>query len=157
MRTSDDGILRIKQREGVKYQMYYDSAGLPTIGVGHRLTVSELTSGKVRLAGVGVDWHEGITEEQATTLLRRDLDAAEVAVSMGVGVSLTQTQYDTLVSFTFNVGVEAFRDSTLLRLLNTGDYASVVAQLRRWIYAAKKPVLISRRESEVEQWRGVAA
>jgi lysozyme len=130
--------------------MYHDSAGLPTIGVGHLLTKEELATGKLRIE---VDWHQGITEAQAEDLLRQDLAAAEEAVSE-VTVPLTQQQYDTLVSFAFNVGGQAFRASTLLRLLNAGQYQAVPAQLRRWIHSAGRvdPVLVRRREDEVRQW-----
>jgi lysozyme len=152
VRITDDGLGAVKRREGVVLTMYHDSAGLPTIGVGHLLTHEELTTGKLRIE---VDWHQGITEAQAEDLLRQDLAAAEEAVSE-VTVPLTQQQYDTLVSFAFNVGGQAFRASTLLRLLNAGQYQAVPAQLRRWIHSAGRvdPVLVRRREDEVRQWMG---
>jgi lysozyme len=152
--TSDVGLEALKQREGVVLTMYRDSAGLPTIGVGHLLTKDELSSGKIRLAPEAVDWHMGLTEAQVDNLLRRDLDAAEIAVGTGVRVSLSQQQFDTLVSFAFNVGSQAFRNSTLLRLLNAGDYGAVPGQLRRWVHSAgrRDPILVKRREDEILQW-----
>ena len=154
MNTSIEGLEALKRREGVVYLMYRDSAGLPSIGVGHLLTKDELRSGKIELTPEAVDWHMGLTEAQVDALLRRDLDAAEIAVGTGVHVSLSQPQFDTLVSFAFNVGRNAFRNSTLLRLLNAGDYGAVPGQLRRWVHSAgqRDPILVKRREDEILQW-----
>jgi lysozyme len=151
MRTSDRGLGSIKAREGVRLVMYRDSAGLPTIGVGHLLTKDELRSGKIE--GLG-HWTEGITASEADRLLRRDLHIAETAVEQAVLVPLSPAQFDTLVSFTFNVGTTAFRNSTLLRLLNAEQYNQVPLQLRRWIYSAGRvdPILVKRREDEARQW-----
>lgn len=152
MITSSVGIEKLKQREGVRLSMYRDSAGLPTIGVGHLLTKDELSSGK--LTALGIDWHEGILDSQASDLLAADLATTEQAINAVVTVPLTQAEFDTLVSFVFNVGATAFTNSTLLKVLNQGDYASVPSQLRRWHYSGGQsdPILVKRRESEVEQW-----
>lgn len=152
MNTSPVGIEKIKQREGVRLSMYRDSAGLPTIGVGHLLTKDELSSGK--LTALGIDWHEGILDSQATDLLTADLASAEAAILTNVTVPLTQAQFDTLASFVFNIGVTAFAHSTLLKVLNNGEYDSVPSQLRRWVYAGgqRDPILVRRREDEVTQW-----
>jgi lysozyme len=152
MILSDDGLEAIKQREGVRLTMYRDSAGLPTIGTGHLLTKDELSSGKLSVSKT--DWHQGISQDVADQVLRYDVLSAEDAVARLVVVPLVQYQYDALVSFTFNVGNRAFGDSTLLRLLNAGDYLSVPGQLRRWTHSAGQvdPILATRRESEVRQW-----
>lgn len=156
MKVSDIGLRHLKKSEGVVLKMYKDSAGLPTIGVGHLLTKDELSSGKIQC--LSVDWTGGLTEDQVDELFRRDLQTAEDAVTAYVKVPLTENQFDTLVSFVFNVGFNAFRKSTLLRLLNEGNYAAVPSQLRRWVYSAGKrdPILVARREREIELW-GLAA
>lgn len=157
MKTSPEGEALIEKREGMRLEMYRDSAGLPTIGVGHLLTKDELSSGKLRIAGVSIDWHEGISIGQVTALLNQDLGPAERAVN-AVRVPLTQTQFDTLVSFVFNIGVNAFADSTLLKRLNAGDYDGVAFELGRWIHSAGRvdPVLEIRRKSEIDQWKAAA-
>lgn len=151
MNISDTGLGQIKHREGVVLTMYRDSAGLPTIGVGHLLTRDELRSGK--LTGFGYAWHQGLTAAQVDELLKHDLAWAEAAVA-GVTVPLTAHQYDALVSFAFNVGAHAFRRSTLFALLNGGHYTAVPAQMRKWIHSAGEvdPILVDRREEEVAQW-----
>ena len=146
------GIKALLDREGSRSKMYYDTAGLPTIGVGHLLTRSEMTSGKIWIDGEAICWRDGLSNDQITRLFDRDNDLAEAAVSDLVKVELADHQFDTLVSFVFNVGINAFRKSTLLRKLNAGDYAAIPEQLHRWIYAAGKPVLRLRREEEARQW-----
>ncbi|WP_072281624.1 lysozyme [Rappaport israeli] len=149
---TSQGMRALIVREGSRNKMYHDAAGLPTIGVGHLLTRSELTSGKIIITGKPVHWRAGLSDKHITALLDQDNDIAEQAVNDLVRVPLTDNQFDALVSFVFNVGVGAFKRSTLLRELNKGDYQSVPHQLRRWVYAAGKPVLKARRESEAMQW-----
>jgi lysozyme len=75
-------------------------------------------------------------------------------VNESVTVPLNQNQFDALVSFSFNVGDNAFRGSTLLKLLNQGQYDQVPAQLRRWVRDNGHVVqgLINRREKEIVLW-----
>ena len=65
-------------------------------------------------------------------------------------VPLAQHQFDALVSFVFNVGGGAFRESTLLRELNAGDYDAVPRELNRWVKAGGRtlPGLVRRRGAE---------
>ena len=104
---SPQGLELLEAREGKKASMYRDSAGLPTIGVGHRLTQDELSSGKLHLGDVVVDWRieEQLTEDEIAALLRQDLGRVEAALNSWavIQVPLTQQQFDTLASFTFNV------------------------------------------------------
>ena len=154
MRIDQTGIDFIRSVEGVKNFVYADSAGLPTIGVGHLLTQDELTSGKIHIDGKAYKYHEGLPDDVIDRLLLRDLHIAELVVNSNVKVKLTQSQYNALVSFTFNVGVGAFRNSTLLKRLNAGDYDSVTAQMRTWIFSAGQQIkgLKNRREKEIELW-----
>lgn len=158
MNTSDKGIALIKRLEGCSTVAYRDVAGLLTIGVGHLLTRSELMSGKILIDGKLVKWGDGLTGDQCDDLLRQDLGWAEQAVRGLVNRPLTQHQFDALVSFAFNVGTEAFRNSTLLRLLNQGQYDAVPAQLARWTKAAGREVLglKNRRVWEIKMWGGLA-
>ena len=154
MRISEDGQKVLAQIEGVKRNVYNDVAGLPTIGVGHLLTKDELSSGKITIQGQPVKYGNGLTDQQVMDLLSQDLTRFNKAVSDSVTVPLEQHQFDALVSFTFNIGVGAFKSSTLLKRLNAGEYNDVPAQLHRWIYAGSKKVtgLINRRDKEAELW-----
>ncbi|MGP5360537.1 lysozyme [Psychrobacter celer] len=154
MTISKNGVQFITDREGSRSKMYLDSAGLPTIGVGHLLTKSENNSGKINIAGINVIWRNGLTANQIAQLLNQDLDVFEDAVNKYVKVPLTQSQFDTLVSFSFNVGVGAFSTSTLLKRLNAGEYDDVPDQLERWRFAGGRiiPGLINRRALEGQLW-----
>jgi lysozyme len=156
MQMSENGLTLLTQWEGFKLTVYKDSAGLPTIGVGHLLTKSELSSGKITINGVPVDYTDGLTEQQVTDLLGQDVEPASAAVNSGVKVPLDQNQFDALVSFTFNVGVGAFTGSTLLKLLNQKQYDQVPTQLLRWTRAGGKVVqgLVNRRNNEIKLWNG---
>lgn len=156
MKMSEHGLELIKQWEGFKPDVYKDSAGLPTIGVGHLITKSQQTTGEIVIGGVPVQYANGLTDQQVLDLLSQDVQPAEQAVNNGVKVALDQNQFDALVSFTFNVGVGAFTSSTLLKVLNQSQYDGVPDQLRRWNKAGGKVVqgLVNRRENEVKLWNG---
>ena len=156
MQMSEHGLELIQEWEGFELKVYKDSAGLPTIGVGHLLTKSELSSGKINIKGVAVAYGDGLSNQQVMDLLAQDVKPAEDSVNKGVKVSLNQNQFDALVSFTFNVGGGAFSSSTLLKVLNQGQYAQVPDQLRRWTRSGGQVVkgLVNRRENEIKLWNG---
>jgi lysozyme len=154
MKISTEGFQHLLRYEAVRTDMYLDPAGLPTIGIGHLLTKDELSSGKIRMGTERVRWRDGITFEDAMSLFSQDIAPAEEAINNLVTVTLTQTQFDTMVSFVFNVGVGAFARSTLLKKLNVGDHAEVPTQLARWVYSngTRLAVLVARRNEEIKQW-----
>ncbi len=156
MQTSENGLELLKQWEGFKLKVYKDSAGLATIGVGHLITKPELSSGKIVINGVAVQYAGGLTEQQVLDLLGQDVKPAEQSVNNGVKVPLNQNQFDALVSFTFNVGGGAFTGSTLLKVLNQNQYTEVPNQLLRWTKAGGKVVqgLLNRRQNEIKLWNG---
>ena len=156
MEMSEHGLELLKQWEGFKNTVYKDSAGLPTIGVGHLITSAEQSSGTITINGVAVPYANGLTDQQVLDLLAQDVKPAENTVNNGVKVALNQNQFDALVSFTFNVGSGSFNSSTLLKVLNQGQYDQVPDQLRRWNKAGGKVVqgLVNRRENEIKLWNG---
>lgn len=139
MQTSQNGINLLKKLEGCKLEAYLCSNGIPTIGIGHTK---------------GVVLGQKITQEQAELFLRQDLKEAENYVNMNVKKPLNQNQFDALVCFTFNVGGNAFKNSTLLKKINEATYTQDIAfQMRRWIYDSKRNQvqgLINRREEEIK-------
>lgn len=136
---SDMGELFIKQWEKLELEAYPDTGGVWTIGWGTTKNVKQ-----------GMK----ITREKAQEFFKRDIEVFEKAVRKYINVPLLEHQFDMLVSFSYNVGEEALRVSTLRRLLNMGKYEEVPGQLKRWIYDNGKVVngLVNRRNAEAKVW-----
>jgi len=142
--------------EGYEPYLYKCSGGYSTIGIGHKLTKSELSSGKIVIADMLIKYDKGLTDEQIRQLLKQDLKKASDAVKYYVLPALSSNQRAALESFIFNIGREAFKTSTLRRRLNQGDYESVPFEMLRWVYSAGKvdSGLENRRRKEIEVWNG---
>lgn len=136
--TSDKGIKLIAQREGVILRGYKDSKNLLTIGVGHLV-----------LPGEPYKLGQSITREECDRLLKQDLKSAEKAVNDAVRVSITQNQFDAMVSLAFNIGNKGFKTSQVVRKLNALDYDGAANAFMNWC----KPVeLTNRRKAEKLQF-----
>ena len=142
MRVSDLGVEMIKSHEGLRLMAYADpgTGGEPwTIGYGH--------TGNVR-PGIA------ISEEQAEDLLREDLMRFEAAAEELLPIGLSQSEFDALVSFAFNVGIHALETSTLRRRLLAGEPCCQVYQeeLKRWNKGGSgvMPGLVRRRQEEAD-------
>ncbi len=135
MTINQDGVNLIKSFEGLYLDAYLDPVGVWTIGYGHTEGVYEGMT---------------ITEAEAEELLRKDLAEFEAAVSEAVQVSLNDNQFSALVSFTFNLGAGSLFESTLLKLLNQGDFQGAADQFPRWNKAGGQelPGLTRRRKAE---------
>lgn len=138
-------IALVKKFEGLRLKAYGDpaSGGEPwTVGWGH---TSAAGLPKVTKSTV-------ITAAEAETILASDLARVAEQVRKLVTVPLNDNQFGALVSFTFNLGAENLRTSTLLRRLNAGDYKAAAAELPRWNHAAGKVMagLTRRRAAEQE-------
>lgn len=148
MKTSSDGIAVLHYFESCKLDAYPDPGskdGKPwTIGWGH-------TGPEVKK---GLRW----TQEMADNVFVSDLLKFERGVSELVKVGLTQRQFDALVSFSYNCGLNALKTSTMLRELNAGNYGAVPTQLARWDKNAGKVMrgLTRRRAAEGALWSGKA-
>ena len=152
MKISAEGTARIKRYESCVLTIYKDAAGLPTIGYGHLLTIGEKNN---RM------FEGGISQQEAEALLLVDLIPAETAVNKLVTVPLTQPQYDSLVSFTFNCGVGALNSSSLLKSINKlASNSEITNNILKWnkITDAKTGKLIvsngltKRRLDEAKAW-----
>ncbi|OKP05589.1 lysozyme [Xenorhabdus eapokensis] len=138
MEISESGINKLKSYEGLKLKAYPDPAtgAAPwTIGYGHTK---------------GVKPGQVITVQQAEEFLHQDLIPIYAAIQRLVKIPLTPGQFDALCSFIFNLGIDNFAHSTLLKKLNTGDYQGAAKEFVKWDRADGRELadLRLRRESE---------
>jgi lysozyme len=95
-----------------------------------------------------------IDQDLADKFLVDDVWDFEEVVNLHVKVPLTQGQFDALVSLSYNIGESAFETSTLLRILNRGDYNSAAPEFNRWIHAGRVALagLVRRRAAEKQRF-----
>ena len=141
MKTSEEGIALIKMFEGCKLRAYLDAVDVPTIAYGR--------TKDVKIGDI-------CTQQQAEDWLEEELVEYEGYVNEAVKVELTQPQFDSLVSWTYNLGPSNLNRSSMLRVLNTSDYDNVPEQIMRWNKAGGRvlPGLVRRREAEAEMFKG---
>lgn len=144
---SKAGINLIKKWEGFRSKPYLCSGNVATIGFGS----TYYPNGKrVTLQD------KPINEAEAGYMLIIALGRYEKAVNKLVKAVINQNQFDALVSFVYNVGAAAFEQSTLLKVLNAGDYEGAAQQFLRWNKAGGKVVegLTNRRKDEMALFMG---
>lgn len=130
---------KLKEFEGFRSEAYLDSAGVPTIGYGH--------TKDVRMG-------DRITEYCAKEYLLQDIYETEEAINC-LEIARTEGQFDALVSLAYNIGIEAFVRSTLLKVIRTGgSKAHITREFKRWVYAGGRPLrgLEKRREWEARRF-----
>lgn len=140
MKTNRAGVALIKESESLRLDAYRCPAGVWTIGYGH--------TGDVKPG-------HRISEHQADAILGLDLDRFERGVTeLTAGVELNENQFSALVSFAFNVGLDALRRSHLLRYIKDGGAGkrATADEFLVWVYAKGKilPGLVERRRAERE-------
>ena len=142
MKLSSEGLSLIKRFEGYhkalpdgRCKAYRCPAGVLTLGWGATEGVKE-----------GMIW----TREEAEVRLRAELEKFEAGVIRLTTVPLNQNQFDSLVSFTYNVGLGAFERSTVRRKLNAGDYRGAASSFKMWNKGGGRvlPGLVNRRARE---------
>jgi len=143
MRMSKHGRKLLQTREGVRLKAYKDSVGVWTIGVGH---TSAAGAPKVTST-------LRITEEECDEIFSRDIVQYENAVNDAVKITITQQEFDALVSLCFNIGQGGFKRSTVVRKLNAGDREGAAKAFLMW---NKPKEIIGRRASEMLQFKAGA-
>ena len=145
MQISNNGIALIKRFEGCRLTAYPDpgTGGDPwTIGYGWKGKVD----GKPIRPGMKID------DATADRLLRTGVVSFDQAVSKMLKVSVTQNQYDALVSLAYNIGTRALSTSTLMKKLNAGDVNGAADAFLSWNRSGGKVMagLTNRRKAERE-------
>lgn len=141
MKASKSCLEAIKVFEGFRAEAYKCPAGVWTIGYGHTK---------------GVKAGQTITPCQAEELLLQDLLPCEKFVC-SLKMPPTQSQFDALIDFAFNLGTEALRTSTLLRIIQaTPSSPSIRTEFMRWVHADGKvlPGLVKRRDWDAKRYFG---
>ncbi len=145
MNTGEKGIALIKHFEGFRSDSYKDQAGIPTIGYG---TITYPNGEPVRMG-------ETVSEEKALEYLYNDVRHTEREVNAILKVNLTQCQFDSLVSFAYNVGCYGLKSSSLLKCINSHNTDQDITELfTRWNKVTVNGVkqeskgLTNRRKSE---------
>ena len=137
MNVSEKGLTLIKKYESLKLDAYLCPAGVPTIGYGH-----------TRSASIG----QHISEATAVSLLKSDVLVVESQLNHVLSISpVNQNQFDALVSFVFNLGIGAFKSSTLFKkmLVDVND-PTIAYEFSRWNKAGGNVLngLVKRRKEE---------
>ena len=141
MQISQEGIALIKKFEGCELEAYKCAAGVWTIGYGSTKGVEE---GNI------------ITQEEADNLLLEEMHEYEGYINDMVTVDLKQNEFDSLVSWVFNLGPSNLSSSTLLSRLNNKVWDDVPNQIKRWNKAGGqvRQGLVRRREAEALLFQG---
>jgi lysozyme len=164
---NEAGLEIIKSFEGIEdgdpktvnLDPYLDPVGIWTIGWGHAIVHNgKFVRGKENKKLAFSLYENGITYQEAEDLLRKDVEKACASIERLVIAPLTDNQFSSLVSWTFNVGAGNLASSTLLRKLNNKNYSAVPFQMKRWIKGTVDgvrvvlPGLVRRREAEANLW-----
>ncbi|UHT64273.1 lysozyme [Acinetobacter lwoffii] len=140
MHVSPSGVDLICNFEGLRLKAYDDGVGVWTIGFGTTKYPN----------GIRVKKGDTCTLDQAKAYMQNDLKSFEQTVNNTVKVPLNQNQFDALVSLAYNIGSTAFKNSTLVKRLNEGNYNAAANQFNVWVNAGGKRMqgLVNRRAAE---------
>lgn len=138
---TDAGVNMIAQFEGFSAKAYNDPPGSTkwSIGFGHQIQPGEpyMT--------------QEITVDQGRLLLAQDTANAQAAVRSVITRPLTDAQFNSLTSMAFNIGSAAFKGSTLVSLVNSGNFAGAANFMRTHYITAggvHSDTLVARRDTE---------
>ena len=135
MKISEDGLELIKKFEGCETSAYQDSVGVWTIGFGHTK---------------GVEEGQPCSIEDAESMLADEMDEYEGYINNMVKVELQQHEFDSLVAWVYNLGPTNLSESTMLKVLNGGQFDRVPDEMNRWTRAGGEILegLVRRRQAE---------
>lgn len=139
--VSPQGINLIEHFEGYSPFVYKDAVGYPTIGWGHLLKPGE-------------HFAKPLLPIDGELLLRSDLKGFEKDINNLVTIKMRQAWFDSLASFTFNVGTGNLKKSTMLKKINQSKHKEVPVEMKKWNKAKGKELrgLTIRRELEAKKY-----
>lgn len=140
MFCNDRGIELIKSFEKCVLHSYKDQGGILTIGYGQ--------------TGPFVTEDMTCTQEQADAWFNQQIQMVQSSLSRMIKVSLGSNKFSALCALAYNIGLHAFSSSSLLMLLNKGEYDEVPNQIARWNKVNREVSLglVHRRNAEIELW-----
>lgn len=149
MKISNEGLQLIRKYEGYKTTPYRCPAGLYTVGYGH-------------VIGNGLqlpdEWNRKFSLGEINELLKSDLARFERGVLRYCSVHLTQSQFDALVSFSFNLGLGVLQRSTLRQKILRGDGEGAAEEILKYNKAGGVVLkgLTRRRQAEYDLFTGTS-
>lgn len=142
MKVATNGLNIIKKWESFRSKPYLDTGRVATIGYGSTYYKN----------GARVSMRDKpISQPEALALMEyianRDFASK---INILVQAEIGQNMFDALVSFTYNVGIKAFSESTMLKKINTLDFVGAANEFKRWNKDDGKVLagLVSRRAEE---------
>lgn len=140
MNPSPNCYKLIREFEGLELEAYLCPSRIWTVGYGSTFYED----------GKPVKQGDKITKERAEKLLPNIVTKFAQSVANSLKTTVTQNQFDAMVSLCYNIGVGNFRSSTLLRLVNKGDFAKASLEFAKWNKSKGKVLtgLVRRREAE---------
>jgi len=159
MKCSKAMLQALKIIEGYKKEVYKDSVGLLTIGVGHLIQNNDKILAEI--LGVSPETiildpaeldHIVLTEAQVDELFSIDVERFEAAINKRLSFPVMQHEFDALVSFAFNIGVKNFDTSSVLKFLNQQAFSQAAESFINFRMAGRplkqSQGLVNRREFE---------
>lgn len=146
MKLDTNGIKFIQDEEGLRLKAYLCPANVWTIEYGNTY----------HLDNTPVKKGDEITLDEANNLFNQKIKLYEDSVNKNLKVSVTQNQFNALVSFCYNVGMFAFQSSTLLKKINSkASFEDIFKEFSKWVHAAKQviTVLVNRRKREINLYK----
>lgn len=123
MKLDRKGFKLLEELEGLELKSYKCSADVWTIGLGNTFYED----------GSKVQEGQSISKERAYLLFNLISKKFEKAINENVKVSIRQNQFNALFCFVYNIGINGFKNSTLLSILNINpNDGNIAKQFLRW-------------------------
>ena len=143
--TFDEIYTWLRSQEGppsysaVKDGKLKDGTQLYSIGLGHQIQPNELELMNLTL-----------NDEQVLEIFKKDIEQIRLSMNKVIKVPLNKNQQLALLSLRYNIGPNYFNGSSLLRLLNSGNYDGAASRFAEWRLSEGliNKGLVARRERE---------